>query len=212
MVPNVYVYTTYQNLDDGQPYPANGLYVVTDAGVVLLDTPWDTTQCLPLLDSIATRHGKRVVMSISTHSHKDRTGSIDFLKRQGVKTYSTYHTHDLCVKNGSPQAEYLFRGDTVFTVGKHTFEVFYPGQGHTADNIVVWLREQRILYGGCFIKSTQATDMGYVDEGNLAAWPVSIRAVQNKFPEPQFIIPGHLAWKSKRALAHTLHLLKKHKH
>src|SRR5688572_5108563 len=40
---DVYLYTTYQDYE-GNPVPANGLYVVTDAGVLLIDTPWDTTE------------------------------------------------------------------------------------------------------------------------------------------------------------------------
>lgn len=208
---NIYVFVTHQKLDNGQAYPANGMYLVTDAGVVLIDTPWDTTQCQPLLDSITARHHQRVVMSLSTHSHEDRTGGLDFLKKQGVKTYSTYHTRDLCIKNENPQAEHLFRGDTVFTVGNHTFEVCYPGEGHTADNIVVWFGQERLLYGGCFIKSTEAPDLGNMAEANVTAWPASLRRVQKKFPNPRYVIPGHLGWKNKRSIQHTLALLKKHK-
>ena len=46
-----YVYTTY-NTYEGSQIPANGMYIVTNNGVVLFDTPWDTTQFQPLLDSI----------------------------------------------------------------------------------------------------------------------------------------------------------------
>ena len=49
-----YSYTTY-NLYEGKYIPANGMYVVTNKGVVLLDSPWDSTQCQPLLDSIIER-------------------------------------------------------------------------------------------------------------------------------------------------------------
>lgn len=38
-----YIYTTYNTYEDSR-VPANGMYLVTNSGVVLFDTPWDTTQ------------------------------------------------------------------------------------------------------------------------------------------------------------------------
>ena len=51
---NFYIYTTY-NEYQGSKTPAHGMYLVTKKGVVLFDTPWDTTQFQPLLDSIQKR-------------------------------------------------------------------------------------------------------------------------------------------------------------
>jgi len=56
-----YVFTTY-NLYKGTPYPANGMYLLTNKGVVIFDSPWDTTQFQPLLDTIWQRHHKKAVM------------------------------------------------------------------------------------------------------------------------------------------------------
>lgn len=55
---NVYSYTTY-HLFSGNPFPSNSSYLVTHAGVVLFDTPWDETQFQPLLDSIQNGITKR---------------------------------------------------------------------------------------------------------------------------------------------------------
>jgi metallo-beta-lactamase class B len=40
-----YIYTTFNKYKQDQ-VPANGMYLVTDNGVVMFDTPWDTTQHL----------------------------------------------------------------------------------------------------------------------------------------------------------------------
>jgi len=74
---NFYVYTTYKDLN-GFMFPSNSMYLVTDNGVVLFDTPWDTTQFQPLLDSISVRHNKKVVLAVSTHYHDDRTAGLEF--------------------------------------------------------------------------------------------------------------------------------------
>jgi len=71
----LYVYTTYR-LAGGTPFPANGLYLVADQVAVLIDNPWDTTQLQPLLDSIEQKYHQKVVLSLSTHFHDDRTGCL----------------------------------------------------------------------------------------------------------------------------------------
>ncbi len=201
-----YIYTTYQSYK-GNPVPANGMYLVTDKGVVMLDTPWDTTQIQPLLDSITIRHNKNVVLCLATHSHEDRTGGLEFMKKLGIKTYTSKLTDEQCKVNHYKRAEFTFDKDTVFTVGNYSFQTYYGGQGHTSDNIVIWFPKDKILYGGCLVKSSEATDLGYTGEANLKEWPTTIKNIKKKFGEPLFIIPGHQDWTSRKALDHTLELL-----
>jgi metallo-beta-lactamase class B len=37
---------------------------------------------------------------------------------------------------------------TVFEVGGVSMEVFFPGEGHTADNMTVWFPGERVLFAG----------------------------------------------------------------
>lgn len=131
-----YIYTTY-HVYKGTPFPSNSMYLVTGKGVLMFDTPWDSTQFQPLLDSIKARHNKPVVMCIATHSHADRTAGLAFLKDKGINTYTTTYTDEQSAANNEKRAEFLISKDTVFTVGEHTFETFYPGKGHAPDNIVI---------------------------------------------------------------------------
>lgn len=203
---NFYIYTTYKDLN-GINFPSNGMYLVTDSGVVLFDTPWDSTQFQPLLDSIAIRHKSKVIMSISTHYHDDRTAGLDFLKHRGVKTFTSKLTWHLCAKHNEKQSEYYFRDDTVFRIGNYIFETFYPGEGHTKDNIVVWFGKYKILYGGCLVKSVENNSLGYIADANLNEWGPSIKRVMQEYPDPEYVIPGHFNWTNKLALQHTLKLL-----
>lgn len=95
---NFYIYTTY-SMYEGSPVPANGMYLVTDKGVVLFDTPWDTTQFQPLLDSIKIKHGKNVELCIATHWHSDRTEGLEYYRQKGIKTYTTTLTDSLSKLN-----------------------------------------------------------------------------------------------------------------
>lgn len=205
-----YVYITY-NLWKKEYVPSNSMYLVTNKGVVMFDTPWDTTQFQPLLDSIKARHHKEVVLCIPTHFHEDRTGGLAFLQAKGIPTWSTQQTYELCRQKGMPQAQFRFTKDTTFHIGNHQFQTFYPGPGHAPDNIVIWFANEKILYGGCFVKSTEATGLGNLSDANVQEWPASIQKVMAQFPTPRFVIPGHEGWNNNRSLQHTLQLLKAHK-
>lgn len=205
-----YVFTTYRVFQE-MPFPSNGLYLVTDSGVILIDTPWDTTRFQPLLDSIQARHHKKVILCLATHSHEDRTGGLAYYRQQGIRTYATRQTDEICRERQEKRAEFLLNRDTVFTAGRYRFETYYGGAGHTPDNIVVWFPQERLLYGGCLIKSTEAGDLGNLADADTQAWPATLKKIRKKFRKPRYIIPGHQGWTSNRSLEHTLALLKQYR-
>jgi metallo-beta-lactamase class B len=203
-----YIYTTY-NSYKGSQVSANGMYLVTKDGVVLFDTPWDTTQFQPLLDSIQSKHHKNVVLCIATDFHSDRTGGLEYYRKQGIKTYTTKKIDALSAKNGMKRAAFLMNKDSLFSIGQYSFKTFFPGQGHTAVNIVIWFEKEKILYGGCLIKSAEDDDLGYLGDANVHAYAATIRNVQEKCPQPKFIIVGHGDWTNTNSLQHTLLMAEK---
>lgn len=205
---NFYIYTTFSTYE-GSQIPANGMYLLTNNGVVLFDTPWDTTQFQPLLDSIKLKHNKFVTLCIATHWHSDRTGGLEYYKQQGIKTYTTLLTDKLSKENNKKRAEFLMTKDTIFTLGQYSFEVYYPGEGHTADNIVVWFSKEKILYGGCLIKGADAENLGYLGDANVKEYGTTLKKVQKRCPDPKFIIVSHHDWNNSNSLKHSIKLSRK---
>ena len=203
-----YIYTTY-NTYEGSQIPANGMYLLTNNGVLLFDTPWDTTQFQPLLDSIKLRHNKNVTTCIATHWHGDRTEGLEYYRNKGIRTYTTSLTDKLSKENNKKRAEYLIEKDTIFNLGQYTFETYYPGQGHTADNIVIWFDKEKILYGGCLIKGADAENLGYLGDANVTEYFSTLKKVQEKYPNPKFIIISHSEWDNMNSLKHSIKLAKK---
>lgn len=200
-----YIYTTY-SIYEGSRIPANGMYLVTNNGVVLFDTPWDTTQFQPLLDSIKYRHNKTVALCIATHWHSDRTEGLEYYRQQGIRTYTTTLTDALSKKNGKKRAEFLMEKDTTFHAGQYSFETYYPGQGHTADNIVIWFSKEKILYAGCLVKGANAPNLGNLSDANVAAYYSTLKKVEKKCPDPKFIIISHSDWNNINSLKHSIRL------
>lgn len=202
-----YIYTTY-NVYEGTQIPANGMYLVTKNGVVLFDTPWDTTQFQALLDSIQLKHKEMVVLCFATHWHSDKTAGLEYYRQQGIKTYTTVLTDELSKQNNKKRAEFLMAKDTVFHVGQYSFETYYPGQGHTADNIVIWFKKEKILYGGCLIKGVDDENLGYLGDANVTEYASTLKRVQKKCRKPKFIVIAHSDWKNTHSLKHSLVMAK----
>ena len=146
-------------------------------------------------------------MNIATHSHDDRAGGLEYFGKLGAKTYSTKMTDSILAKENKPRAKYTFDNNKSFKVGKTEFQVYYPGKGHTADNVVVWFPKDKVLVGGCIVKSGDSKDLGYIGEAYVNDWTQSIHNIQQKFPDVQYVVAGHDDWKDQTSIQHTLDLI-----
>lgn len=205
----VYVHISYQ-LYGGKPFPSNGLVVVGDTSVLLIDTAWDSLQSEQLVAWVAEEIRKPISYCIVTHSHADRTGGNAVMQRHGIPIVSARETAALSLAEGRPLQGIMFDGDTTISIGKVKADIFFPGRGHTPDNRVVWLPAQQLLFGGCLVKSKEATNMGNVADADLEAWPTTIRQLYTKWAGVRYVVPGHQQWGDVQLLMHTLELLKKH--
>ena len=209
----VYVHTTY-GVYQNTSVPSNGLIIKTNAGIVLVDTGWDTENdtdnTRQLLQWVADSLRQPVRFCIVTHAHEDRVGGISELRKAGIRAISTPLTAKKSVKLGYPAPEGILPNDTTFTIGQEPIRCYFPGEGHTSDNIVVWLPNQQILHGGCFVKSVAAFGMGNLADANLNEWGNSVRNVMKQFGTAKIVVPGHEEWGDTKSLEHTLRLLEKH--
>lgn len=211
----VWAHTSY-NEWNGTTYDHNGLVVSTSEGAVLIDTAWDTAgnyqKTEELLNMIEKHLKKKVDLALITHAHDDSIGGIEALLNQGIDVRSTLLTAKLAKEYGYPSPNPTLDANPVMEVGDTVVEAFYPGEGHSQDNITVWLPQYKILFGGCFIKSLDATDLGNLSDANVEQWDDSVKKVIKKYPQVKTVVPGHGNWGDKRLLFHTIDLIKQHTH
>ncbi len=206
---SLYIYQSYFTYQ-GNKTAANAVVYAGKDSVVIIDTPWDNDQTLQLLDWVATELKKPVAYFIITHWHEDRLGGISVLKEKRITSYSSRKTAEEAQKRGIQSPDKLFAVDSTFVLGGVPIEVFYPGPGHTVDNVVVYFPSEKMLYGGCFLKSGTSPTLGNLEDADVAAWPASLERVREKFSAAQFILPGHGGWEPG-AIENTAKLLKEYK-
>jgi metallo-beta-lactamase class B len=203
---SIWVHTTYKMYGEFN-MPSNGLIIQTSSGLVLIDTPWDDSLTVELLDSAKKQFDQDVVFAIITHAHDDRIGGIRTLHKKGIKVVSTALTCQKAKELGYEVPEQVSVTDTTFVVGNEHLELFYPGAGHTIDNSVVWIPERKILFGGCLVKAESSSNLGNIADADLKEWPRSIHTLMKKYPTVLMIVPGHGEWGGSALLQRTLDLL-----
>lgn len=182
----VYLYTAYEKINGWGLVGSNGLVVLDNKDAYLIDTPISATDTEKLVKWIGAQ-GFTAKASISTHFHSDSTGGIAFLNSKSIPTYASKQTNKLLENKGETQATHSFTKNPFWLVNKK-IEVFYPGAGHTRDNVVVWMPEQKILFGGCFVKPE---GLGNLGDAVIEDWPASAEKLIARYSSATLVVPGH---------------------
>src|SRR5262245_36219704 len=127
---------------------SNGLVVRLGGGALLVDTAFTEVQTERLLDW-AERSVGPVGDAIVTHAHADRIGGLAALRRRGIPARTLDQTVERARAENRPLPEAVVSLARPLFDDPRGFQVFYPGPGHTVDNIVVWFPAARVLHGGC---------------------------------------------------------------
>ena len=192
LAPGVWLHTSYQVLETVGLFPSNGLAVETEDGLILVDTAWGVPETEVLLSRLRAETGKEVIAAVVTHAHDDRMVGAGVLEARGIPVFATALTNEDAEVRGLIPADRTFDpARTPNLLASAGLTVFYPGEGHTRDNIVVYHAPSHILFGGCLIRSAFTGSMGNTVDGNLTTWGRSALAAGEAFPEAEIVVPGH---------------------
>lgn len=191
--------------------PANGLLVLSGDVAALIDTPWTDEQTRRLFDWVEREHGARIEVIVPTHSHGDCLGGLAAAHELGARSYGHERTAEFARRSGDAAPEATFRESYDLQLGNRRLELRHLGAGHTEDNIVAWLPDEKILFGGCLIKSAHSQTMGYVDEADLDAWPETLERVRRRYGEEALIVPGHGRPGGLETIERTLRLIEEYR-
>lgn len=205
LTPNVWVFTTTKILDgESGYYPANGAIVVQGSESLIIDAGWLPKQAAIVLDTWKALRQPPVTKALATHFHGDRTLGIPMLNERGIPAFGNPLTIGLAMDNALPAPKPLHDVEKrAVKIGN--VEVFYPGEGHTLDNIVAWIPSDDVLFGGCLVKSVTSNGLGNIADSNIPAWPQTMRTLSGRYRTPRNVIPGHGTIHGD-SLAHTLAL------
>lgn len=193
---NLYVITGADPTASSQISGGNTGVLVTDGGVVVVDTKlsgWGPV----LLDRIRTVTDKPVTMIINTHTHGDHTGSNSFFPAS-VEILAHANTKTNMAKMPAFQgdnARYLpkrtFTDTVTVNSGSDQLELHYFGAGHTDGDAFVLYRQLRVLQTGDMLPWKDAPLIDRGNGGSGVAYPKTLAGAVARFTGVDAVIPGH---------------------
>ncbi len=207
VTPHVFTSTTIRG--------CNPSYVVTSAGVVVIDTPQLPTKAIAMRQE-AEEHGP-IRFVVNTEHHVDHIfgnywfkGAGEVVHHQGVADNFMTVTPDLdpyayaleAIPTDDPDAAPLipdretyyrdpnkgtivFTGDLTLRVGEHTFHLLHT-PGHTPGQLAVHVPEERAVFTGDTIFSECQT---WLMTSNVDQWLEALERIRQL--DVDYVVPGH---------------------
>lgn len=212
IAPGVWTHTSYYIYPNGVRFPSNGLIIKNGEALTLIDTAWGEIQTTQLLTEIKKTLDLPVSHALVTHAHSDRAAGVDVLEAQGIEVWAHPLTKQLTIEHGLPVPNKAFAvlEKANSQVDFQNLEVLFPGVGHARDNLMVWLPQQKILFGGCAVRAISAKNIGNVKHGDAHSWLSITKNMAQQFSEAKLVVPGHGDVGGVELLSHTQTLLNVH--
>jgi glyoxylase-like metal-dependent hydrolase (beta-lactamase superfamily II) len=188
-------------------FMSNAGFVVTTDGVVAFDalgTPALGRAMVAAIRAVTRLPIKRVIVS---HYHADHVYGLQALHDAGADIWAhrngeTYFTSGAALERLAQRRVDLYPwvdettrvvapdqwldGDTDFRMGGLTFRLVHSGGGHSAEDLMMYVVEDRLLFAGDLIFSGR---IPYVGNGDSRGW---LQATERLLAlAPAVVVPGH---------------------
>lgn len=208
---SIYIHITWHELDNFGRFPSNGLIIIKDGKAIMIDTPIDNEKTERLTNFLHDSLSVILTKLIIGHFHVDCMGGLEYIQSIGIESIANLMTIDKCKEIGLPIPSTSFKDSLVIDFSGKRIICRYFGAGHSFDNIVVWIPDNKILFGGCLIKYNDSQTLGNLLDAKVYEWDLTIKKIINEYKEINIVIPGHGDLGGSELLTHTIKLVEKEK-
>lgn len=203
---HTFVHISYLQTETFGNVPCNGMIVIANGEASIYDTPTNDQASEELIEFLEKKMNCHVTAVVATHFHNDCVGGLNSFHQHGIPSYASERTLNLIKRDSSAIApNHSFEDHFDVATGGLTVHISYFGEGHTTDNVVAYLSEDRVLFGGCLVKELGA-GKGYLGDANTAEWSETVGKIAAHYPDLRIVIPGHGAVGGKKLLRYTIQL------
>jgi glyoxylase-like metal-dependent hydrolase (beta-lactamase superfamily II) len=209
VVPNVYYVEGVSEMGSSanQNFISNAGFVVTPAGVVVIDALGSPELARRLVVEIAKVTDKPIHTVVLTHYHADHIYGLQVFQDLGARIVAhgaarEYLTSDAArlrleisrqelwpwvdEKTRLVPADEWLTASKMLMVGGVRFDIQPVGPSHTAEDLVVYLPKQKVLFAGDLVFRNRIPFVGQADSRH---W---IEAMRNLLQfDTRWIVPGH---------------------
>ena len=167
----------------------NSGILVTEKAVIVIDTKM-VVDAAALYKLAREKAGDKKIIVINTHYHMDHTGGNRLYK--GDKIYIGSYDKDFLQKQLKPEdmpTDYV-KDKLILDMGDETVELTNMGQAHTFDDVVVYLKNRKILFSGDLIFDKVNPVLKRESGADVNKWLNVLQTMLNKW-DVKTIVPGH---------------------
>jgi glyoxylase-like metal-dependent hydrolase (beta-lactamase superfamily II) len=202
------VYAVLGDTGRGTEGRSNAGFIVTSAGVVVVDALASPRQGEALLRSIRAVTRQPIRWLVLTHHHPDHTFGAVVFRRAGARVIAHPDARTLASEGGpdallanwvrvvgldamrgfefADSADRPVSGSDTLRLGGRAIVITHPGAGHTAGDLVVWLPAERVLFAGDLLVEDGVT---MVVDGSGPALRRCLDFIDSL--RPRIVVPGH---------------------
>ena len=190
---------------ENKGWNSNSAFVVTDTGVLLIDTGSSAAIGEALKATIRQVTDKPVKWIVNSHAHGDHWLGNSAYKESNPEIFSTSRVVEIIKSEGSVWIDRFSRltegatgktsillpskmidQRTELKLGGTDVVLFPSGNSHSPGDLITWLPQQHILISGDVVYSDR---MPSTNVSNLSQWIVMLDELLQL--EPASVIPGH---------------------
>lgn len=199
-----YQYISYLKLKQSNYYPCNGYVYISDGEAIVFDTPVNDNDAQLLIDFVQNELNATIKGVVINHNHSDAAGGLKTFAKANIPSYASSKTAAILAKD-SIVITHPFEEKQEVRVGSSIVENAYFGPAHTQDNIVSYIQEESLLFGGCMIRPLFGS-IGNTKDADTQQWPKTVQKIKEAYPEVKTVIPGHGAKGDVSLLDYTIRL------
>jgi metallo-beta-lactamase class B len=208
---SVFVHVSWEDSQQFGRFPSNGMILIRDGQAIMVDTPMDNEKTAKIVEYLQDSMQVETIKLIIGHYHDDCMGGLEYIQSKGIESLANSMTIEKCKELDLPVPSQSFTDSLTFDFNGEPIVCRFFGAGHTIDNITVWLPNEKILFGGCLIKSARSKGLGNIKEAVIPEWDLTILKLQAKYPDIETVIPGHGNFGGPELLKHTIGLVAQRK-
>jgi len=167
----------------------NSGILVTDKAVVVIDTKMGS-DAEGLFKLAREKAAGKTILVINTHYHGDHVNGNHFYK--GSRIYIGNYDRAFLQKEVDPDdmPTDFVKDSTILDLGNETIMLYDLGQAHTFHDVVVYLKNRKVLFSGDLIFHHINPFLKNESGADVDKWMAALNVLLNKF-ELKKVVPGH---------------------
>jgi glyoxylase-like metal-dependent hydrolase (beta-lactamase superfamily II) len=192
---------------ENQGFNSNAGFVVTDEGVVVFDALGTPALGAALLAEIRRITDKPVRQVVVSHYHSDHFYGLQAFAAAGAEIWAHAKVRDYLASDAPierlaerrqslapwvtasarivPPDRYV-EGETAFELGGVRFRLFSAGPAHTAEDLMMLIEDDGVLFAGDLIFAGRVP---FVGDADSRAWLAALDSLAQR--TPRFVVTGH---------------------